>query len=83
MTTLRDRIRLQTGRFEQALPALLPIHGGKWVVFRDGVQSVHDDEESAYARAVEAFGVEGGFVVARVAETHPVPITAAVMFANF
>jgi hypothetical protein len=71
----------ETKRFHQALPSLLPDHRGKWIVFKEGsVHSEHDSEDAAYAAAVNAYGKNGGFVVAQVAEVSPLPITAGVLF---
>lgn len=80
MTTY-ERVLAEMGRFHAALPDLLTTIPGKWVVFRGGlVHSVHDDEDSAYAAGIEAFGVDGGHVVAPVEEVHPIPVTARILF---
>jgi len=76
-----DKVLEETKRFHQALPELLRTRRGRWVVFREGaVQSEHGNEDDAYAAAVEKFGAEGGFVIARVEEVTPTPITAGVLF---
>jgi hypothetical protein len=81
MTDVADRVLAETRRFHQALPALLQSHRGRWVVFFEGrVQSQHASEEAAYESAVNAYGVEGGFVVAQVDEVRPTAITAAAVF---
>jgi hypothetical protein len=68
-------------RFAAALPRLKPQYAGRWVVFKDGeVASAHDSEEAAYRAGLEQFGRLGGQVVARVAEQHVVPLTAAVVY---
>jgi hypothetical protein len=68
-------------RFREKLPELLKAMPGEWVVFRAGeVVSRHGDEQTAYAGGAQAFGADGGFVVARVVEEHPQPITAGVLF---
>ncbi len=67
--TVRERVFAEFARFREKLPTLIPVLGGKWVVFRDGeVQSVHDDLEAAYEAGVSRFGRDGGMVVAEVRE---------------
>ncbi|MCC7542382.1 MAG: hypothetical protein IT379_39555 [Deltaproteobacteria bacterium] len=81
MTTAAERVRAETMLFRAALPGLLTTHAGKWVVFRDGhIQSVHDDEGDAYSAGIDAFGVDGGFVVAPVVPIKPTLMTAALAF---
>jgi hypothetical protein len=81
MSSVAEKVLEETKRFHQALPALLPDHRGRWVVFLDGkVKSEHDSEPLAYASAVKAFGRDGGFVVAPVVEVSSVPVTAGVLF---
>ena len=81
MGTVSEKVLEETKLFRAALPGLLEEHRGKWVVFKDGsVRSFHDDEKSAYDAAVQEFGPGTGYVIAPVSETHPTPVTAAVMF---
>lgn len=84
MTTRTEaarRVLEETKRFEAKLPELLPQLAGRWVVFRDGVvASDHPNENEAYRAAVQAFGPQGGFVVAEVKPVTATPVTAAVMF---
>lgn len=69
MTDLDQRVLDETLRLEAAMPSLLKGHAGKWVVFRDGVaHSFHDDFEAAFRAAIHAFGVDGGQVIAQIAE---------------
>lgn len=83
MTTPASRVHEEMGRFLKALPALLLKLRGKWVVFKDGeVKSIHTSEDEAFLAGREAFGSQGGHVIAEVAEVHAVPVTAAVMFAG-
>lgn len=68
-------------RFRVALPELQKTLDGRWVVFRLGtVVADFESEESAYSHALEQFGLGGGFIVIRVEEPKPAPLTAAVMF---
>jgi hypothetical protein len=81
MGTVSEKVLEETKLFRAALPALLAKHRGQWVVFKDGsVRGFHDDEKSAYVAAVQEFGAGTGYVIAPVLETHPTPVTAAVMF---
>lgn len=81
MSTVSERVLEETKRFRAALPGLLETHRGKWVVFKDGaVRGIHDDEKAAYEAAVKEFGSGAGYVIAPVTETHPTPVTAAVLF---
>lgn len=81
MDTPTQRVKLEFERFKAALPELLKTHSGKWVVFLNGeVQSMFDDEGSAFDHAVKTLGVEAGFVVAPVVPIAPQPITAAAAF---
>ncbi len=78
---VKQKIRDEFHRFRQVLGSLLETHRGQWVVFLDGrVQGFYDDENAAYASAVERFGIDGGFVVAPVSEDlGPVPPSAFVL----
>lgn len=79
--SIEEQVLAETERFHAALPEIMKKHAGRWVVFREGVvASAHDDQDQAYSAGVAEFGIEGGFVVAQVAEVTPTPITAAVMF---
>ncbi len=74
---LRERVLAEAERFRAALPALLPIYGERWVVFRDGeVASAHATEEEAYVAGLERFGPYGGHVVAVVREAEAVMLGA-------
>lgn len=74
-----DRVRAETLRFHDALPELMKTLAGRWVVFRDGeVKSDHTTEAEAYDSGVAVLGLEGGFVVAPVAEVVALPVTASV-----
>jgi hypothetical protein len=81
MGTVSEKVLEETKLFRAALPGLLENHRGKWVVFKDGsVRSFHDDEKAAYDAAVREFGAGTGYVIGPILETHPTPVTAAVMF---
>ena len=81
MEDLRKQILDETIRFRERLPELLPEYSGRWVVFRDGeVQSVHDSEDDAYRAGLQRFGREGGYIVVRVAEEKPTPVSAGSVF---
>jgi hypothetical protein len=81
MGTVSEKVLEETKLFRAALPGLLEEHRGQWVVFKGGsVRSFHGDETSAYQAAVQEFGAGTGYVIAPVSETHPTPVTAAVLF---
>lgn len=81
MTTVSEKVLEETKRFRASLPELLKVHPGKWIVFLNGaVQSVHDDETSAFESGRSQFGVDAGYVIAPVVEVTPTPVTASVMF---
>ena len=77
-----DRVLQETLRFEAALPDLRKRYPpGRWVVFHEAkVASDHDSSGDAYAAAVAAFGPDGGFVIAPIAETKATPLSDAVLF---
>ena len=63
-------------RFRAALPELLKTLPGKWVVFKDGeVRSVHDDEDAAFLAGMQAFGRDGGHVVACIEPERVWPVS--------
>lgn len=67
--------------FDRVLPELLETIPGKWVVFHNGeVRAVYDDEDEAYVFALETLGRDAGFLLTRVEESRPIPMTAAIMF---
>jgi hypothetical protein len=71
----RDAVREEMDRFIAALPKLLREIPGKWVVFREGkVQSIHEDQDSAYVAGRRMFGSHGGQVIAQVAEIRPIRV---------
>jgi hypothetical protein len=79
--SVAEQVLHETLRFRAAVPELLKQHAGEWVVFREGKpHSFHKSEEEAYREGLKAFGRTGGHVVAEVAEEHPTPITAGVLF---
>ena len=76
-----EKILEETRRFHAALPELIGTLKGRWVAYRDGeVQGDHLTEEEAYTAALEAFGLDGGFIVARVEELKPAALSASAIF---
>lgn len=70
----------ETLRFRAVIPDLLPHHAGQWVVFKDGrVSSFHQREEDACLAAARRYGSQS-YVVDRVEEKRPTPLTAAVVY---
>jgi hypothetical protein len=76
-------VREEMDRFIEALPQLLREIPGKWVVFREAkVQSVHEDEDSAFSAGHRMFGTKGGQVIAQVAEIRPIQVFPVTMGAR-
>jgi hypothetical protein len=76
------RVLAESLELRRQMPVLLKRIRGKWIVFRDGkVQSQHRTEDAALRAALKAYGVHGGFVIARVEPIEPRPITAGASFA--
>jgi len=76
MPSPADQVRDEMERFRAKLPTLLGTIPGRWVVFRDGeVTADFANEGDAYAEAIRLFGLEGGFVIARVAEERPAELS--------
>jgi hypothetical protein len=76
-----DRVREQTKLLEQQIPELMKEHAGEWVLFQDGqVLGFYADESTPYVEGAKRFGLEGGFVIARVEPMTEVPLSAAHLF---
>ncbi|HZM00527.1 MAG TPA: hypothetical protein VFD43_09780 [Planctomycetota bacterium] len=75
----RERVAEESDRFYKALPRLLKSRlRGRWVLFLDGdVQADFGDEWEAYREGIARFGIDGGFVVARVEPQRVIWITDA------
>lgn len=85
MNVTAQRVLDESKRFRARLPELVPRYDGRWVVFLDGdVKDDFEGEEEAYVAAVRRFGVNGGFVIARVAAdaSEPIAISATLFFAK-
>ena len=81
MTDVHEMVRMETERFEKALPRLLENLSGRWVVFKDNtVKADFDTEAEAYTEGLNRYGVDGGFVVAEVAKRDPELLTAGVVY---
>lgn len=74
------KVKAQWDDFVAALPGLLPEHGGKWAVWFDGLQSLHDDEDSAERWALAHYDDDAGFVVAPVETSRPVSLSGMAEF---
>lgn len=66
MYEVNEKVSSQFKRFETALPELLKIHTGKWIVWLDEPKSFHDDEQQALRWACENLDPNAGFVIALV-----------------
>ncbi|MGH9399496.1 MAG: hypothetical protein ACRD00_03945 [Thermoanaerobaculia bacterium] len=72
------RVKKETRRFRAVLPDLCAQHPGKWVVFRDGkVHSLHSNPDKAFRAGLDAFGREGGQVIAQILELPTTPAGTA------
>lgn len=81
MTELFSNVLEETHRFRAALPELLAIYAGKWVVFEGGrVISVHQCEDDAYRTGMLQYGRQGSYIVDRVERKRATPLTAAVVY---
>lgn len=79
MTTVKDRF----DKFSAELPRLLQGQlAGRWVVYLDGVQKDFDDSDVAYRWAVENYGLDAGYVVAKVVHEEPQWLTAALAYGH-
>lgn len=79
MTTVKD----QFDKFSAELPRLLQGQlAGRWVVYLDGVQKDFDDSDVAYRWAVENYGLDAGYVVAKVEHEEPQWLTAALAWGH-
>ena len=80
MPSVFREILEETLRFRAVLPELLPHYAGKWVLFKDGrVASIHTDEDDACRAGRHRYGSES-YVVDRVEEKRPEPLSAAVVY---
>ena len=75
MRPIERAVYEETLRFRKALPELLKDHRGQWVVFLHGrPRGFFPNGDEAYLAALDAFGCDGGFVVAPVVEEQTVMI---------
>ena len=80
LTPGEEKVLLQTLQFEAALSGLLVIHANRWVVWLDGLRSVHDTEAEAHAWVADNLSPDSGRVIARVAPRRPVPLSGIAAF---
>ncbi len=68
MTTVEAQIATEKKAFNAALEQMLPKQKGEFVVFKDGeAQGYFADARAAYSYAIDAFGLETGFLIRQVA----------------
>lgn len=80
MPSIFEEILEESLRFRAVLPQLLPHYAGQWVLFKDGrVSSFHADEEDACVAGRNRYG-SACFMVDRVEEKRPEPLSAAVVY---
>ncbi len=80
LTPGEEKTLQQTLQFEAALPGLLPLYAGRWAVWLDGLQSVHDTEAGARAWATMSLAPDSGRVIARIADRSPVALSGLSAF---
>lgn len=80
LTPGEEKVLLQTLQFEAALPELLSAHAGRWIVWLDGVRSLHDSEAEAHAWAADNLPPDSGRLVVRVAARRPVVLSGIAAF---
>ncbi len=80
LTPGEEKVLLQTLQFEAALPELLSAHAGRWIVWLDGVRSLHDSEAEAHAWAADNLPPDSGRLVVRVAARRPVVLSGIAVF---
>ncbi len=71
--------------FDSQLDSLLEKHAGEFVLMRNGrAEDFFQNHESAYEAALDRFGPDATFLIARVEKTRPTPVSiswaAGVMF---
>ena len=82
MTEAAEKVLEEMRRFWAALPELRKHLEGRWVVFSQGeVVSDHATEDDALQASRDNPGEQQPFVVARVAERKPIPLSAASLYA--
>jgi hypothetical protein len=63
--------------FEQQLDALLSVHGGEYVLFKDGAPvAFFATTTDAYSAGLDRFGPDEVFLVAQVAKAAQLPSTS-------
>jgi hypothetical protein len=77
MPSRLELVKEQYDKFLAELPALKAKLRGRWVVYRDGVQSDHPDEATALRAGFAKFGASTAFTVACVVDPEPMLLTAA------
>jgi hypothetical protein len=72
--TLHDEQRA----FEQQLDELLKEHRGQYVLFKGGQPvDFFSDNDSAYTAALDRFGIDATYLIARVEKSEPMAISMA------
>lgn len=68
-TEFKRIISAEKQEFRKQLPHLLEKHRGKWVIFKDGkVVEFFNQQDEAYARALDLYGPDEPFLVEEVQE---------------
>jgi len=73
-----ELLQREQDAFDRQLDGLLADHEGQFVLVRDGnVVAFFADHESAYAAALDRFGLDATFLVAQVKKFPPQPVSVA------
>ncbi len=77
----REKVRREWTALMPSMDELLAKHAGKYVLFEGGViVGIYEQKDAAMDTGRERFGKLGGFVVTRIEDKRPLPITASAMF---
>ncbi len=79
-TPSEARLETQYQGFLAALPALKRDHAGRWIVWFNGFQSAHDDEDEAERWALRHLPYGSDFVLARAADPEVITLSGLAPF---
>ena len=70
------RLQEEQAAFEAQLDSLFGAHANEYVLFKGGKPvAFFPDHSTAYAAALERFGVDATFLIAQVRKTVPLPVS--------
>jgi len=72
------RLQTEQAAYDRLFPSLLATHPGEYVVIKDGTPvGFYPSFPAAYSYAVERFGLDDVFVVSKIVERTPEPVSLA------